>query len=150
MDQTTKTIETSSMSGLDFKIKEMAGRIRALREIEGLEPSQMAAKTGVSTEEYEDFYFKACLVDYDKMGRAMKPLEELMNRTDKVHIVGPGTDITFSIKGIGSFGMHGNRNIPDGEIYTAPVKDSINGYINWNSSICKYQYIDKYNNGNDN
>ena len=52
MDQTTKTIETSSMSGLDFKIKEMAGRIRALREIEGLEPSQMAAKTGISTEEY--------------------------------------------------------------------------------------------------
>ena len=52
MDQTTKTLETSSMSGLDFKIKEMAGRIRALREIEGLEPSQMAAKTGISTEEY--------------------------------------------------------------------------------------------------
>ena len=52
MDQTTKTLETSSMSGLDFKIKEMAGRIRALREIEGLEPSQMATKTGISTEEY--------------------------------------------------------------------------------------------------
>ncbi|MBR6781606.1 MAG: AMP-binding protein [Clostridia bacterium] len=52
MDQTTKTLETSSMSGLDFKIMEMAGRIRALREIEGLEPSQMAAKTGISTEEY--------------------------------------------------------------------------------------------------
>ena len=52
MDQTTKTLETSSMSGLDFKIKEMAGRIRALREIEGLEPSQMAAKTGISVEEY--------------------------------------------------------------------------------------------------
>ncbi|MBP3571418.1 MAG: AMP-binding protein [Clostridia bacterium] len=45
-------MEPSSMSGLDFKIKEMAGRIRALREIEGLEPQQMAAKTGVSVEEY--------------------------------------------------------------------------------------------------
>ena len=52
MDQITKTMEPSSMSGLDFKIKEMAGRIRALREIEGLEPQQMAAKTGVSVEEY--------------------------------------------------------------------------------------------------
>ncbi len=52
MDQTNRTMEASSMSGLDFKIKEMAGRIRALREIEGLEPSQMAAKTGISTEEY--------------------------------------------------------------------------------------------------
>ena len=52
MDQTTKTADVGAMSGLDFKIKEMAGRIRALREIEGLEPAQMAAKTGVSTEEY--------------------------------------------------------------------------------------------------
>ena len=52
MDQTTKTTDMSAMSGLDFKIKEMAGRIRALREIEGLEPAQMAAKTGISTEEY--------------------------------------------------------------------------------------------------
>ena len=50
MDQTTKNLD--AMSGLDFKIKEMAGRIRALREIEGLDPAQMAAKTGISTEEY--------------------------------------------------------------------------------------------------
>ena len=92
----------------------------------------MAQLAGVSTEEYEDFYFKACLVDYDKMARAMKPLEELMRRTDKVHIVAPGTDLTFSIKGIPAYGMHGNRNIPDGEILTSPVKDSVNGYITYN------------------
>lgn len=92
----------------------------------------MAQLAGMSTEEYEDFYFKACLVDYDKMGRAMQPLEELINRTDRVRIIGRGTDLTFSIKGIGSFGMHGNRNIPDGEIYTAPVRDSVNGTILYN------------------
>ncbi len=92
----------------------------------------MAQLAGMSTEEYEDFYFKACLVDYDKMGRAMEPLEALIDRTDKVHIVGPGTNLTFSVKGIGSFGMHGNRNIPDGEIYTAPVRDSVNGTILYN------------------
>lgn len=92
----------------------------------------MAQLAGVSTEEYEDFYFKACLVDYDKMGRAMEHLEALMDRTDKVHIVSPGTDLTFSIKDIPCFGMHGNRNIPDGEIYTSPVKDSVNGYISYN------------------
>ena len=92
----------------------------------------MAQLAGVSTEEYEDFYFKACLVDYDKMARAMQPLEELMRRTDKVHIVAPGTDLTFSIKGIPAYGMHGNRNIPDGEILTSPVKDSVNGYITYN------------------
>ena len=65
----------------------------------------MAQLAGVSTEEYEDFYFRACLVDYDKMGRAMQPLQDLMARTDKVRIVAPGTDISFSIKGIPSFGM---------------------------------------------
>ncbi len=92
----------------------------------------MAQLAGVSTEEYEDFYFRACLVDYDKMGRAMQPLQDLMARTDKVRIVAPGTDISFSIKGIPSFGMHGNRNIPDGEIYTSPVKDSVNGHITYN------------------
>lgn len=92
----------------------------------------MAQLAGMSTQEYEDFYFKACLVDYDKMGRAMERLEALMNRTDRVRILSPGTDIAFSIKGIGCFGMHGNRNIPDGEIYTAPVKDSVNGYITYN------------------
>ena len=92
----------------------------------------MAQLAGVSTEEYEDFYFRACLVDYDKMGRAMRPLQDLMARTDRVRIVSPGTDISFSIKGIPSFGMHGNRNIPDGEIYTSPVKNSVNGHITYN------------------
>ena len=92
----------------------------------------MAQLAGVSTEEYEDFYFNACLVDYEKMGRAMEHLEALMDKTDRVRIVSPGTDISFSIKGIPSYGMHGNRNIPDGEIYTAPVKDSVNGYITYN------------------
>ena len=85
----------------------------------------MAQLAGVSTEEYEDFYFRACLVDYDKMGRAMQPLQDLMARTDKVRIVAPGTDISFSIKGIPSFGMHGNRNIPDGEIYTSSLIGTI-------------------------
>ena len=61
------------------------------------------------------------------MGRAMEHLEALMDRTDKVHIISPGTDLTFSIKDIPCFGMHGNRNIPDGEVYTSPVKDSVNG-----------------------
>ena len=60
----------------------------------------MAQLAGVSTEEYEDFYFRACLVDYDKMGRAMRHLEKLMDRTDRVHIIAPGTDLTFSIQGI--------------------------------------------------
>lgn len=93
----------------------------------------MAQLAGMSTEEYEDFYFAACLVDYDKMGKAMESLSSLMEKTDKVHIVGPGTDISLSIKGIPNYCMHGNNNIPDGEVYTAPVKNSVNGYITYNT-----------------
>jgi len=92
----------------------------------------MAQLAGMSTEEYEDFYFRACLLDYGKMAKAMKNIVKRMEKTDKVHITGPETDISFSIKGIGVNPMSGNRNIPDGEIYTAPVRNSVNGVISYN------------------
>lgn len=92
----------------------------------------MAQLGGMNTEDYENFYFRACLLDYDKMARAMEKIVARMNKTDMVRITGPGTDIAFSIKGIPSFGMSGNRNIPDGEIYTSPVRDSVNGIIQYN------------------
>jgi aminopeptidase len=63
---------------------------------------------------------------------AMKPLEYLMRSTDQVHITGPGTDLRFSIKGIGAVGCWGARNIPDGECFTCPVRDSVNGTIAFN------------------
>lgn len=93
----------------------------------------MAQLNGQSLEEFEDFYFDVCNLDYSKMGEAMKPLVDLMNRTDKVHIVGPGTDLTFSIKGIPAVPCAGTCNIPDGEVYTAPVRDSINGTLRYNA-----------------
>jgi len=67
------------------------------------------------------------------MSKAMDNLKDLMNKTDKVHIVGPGTDLTFSIKGIPAEKYMGTFNIPDGEVATAPVKDSVNGYITYNT-----------------
>lgn len=91
--------------------------------------SQMA---DMSTEEFEDFYFNVCNLDYSKMDAAMTPLVELMNRTDKVRLVADGTDLTFSIKGIPAVKCSGHRNIPDGEVYSAPVKDSVNGTIKYN------------------
>src|SRR5690606_32848804 len=92
----------------------------------------MAQLAGMSTEAFEDFYFRVCNLDYAKMDRAMDPLKELMDRTDRVRIVGPGTDLSFSIKGIGAVKCSGRRNIPDGEVYTAPVRDSVNGTISFN------------------
>lgn len=92
----------------------------------------MSQLMGMSTEAFTDFYYKVCCLDYAKMGKAMTPLVELMNKTDKVRIIGKGTDLSFSIKGIGAVKCKGDRNIPDGEVYTAPVKDSVNGVIQYN------------------
>jgi aminopeptidase len=96
--------------------------------------SAMAQSANMSTEAFEDFYFDVCSLDYKKMHEAFLPLSELMNRTDKVRLVGPGTDLIFSIKGIPNVICSGARNIPDGEIFTAPVRDSVNGTITFNTA----------------
>ena len=93
----------------------------------------MAQLANTSLETFENFYFDVCTLDYKKMAAAMNPLIELLNKTDKVKITGPGTDITFSIKGISSVKCAGERNIPDGEVYTAPVRESMNGIISYNT-----------------
>jgi len=93
----------------------------------------MAQLANTSLEAFEDFYFDVCNLDYGKMSKAMDVLVEWMNHTDKVHIVGEGTDLTFSIKDIPAIKCDGKCNIPDGEVYTAPVKDSINGVITYNT-----------------
>lgn len=94
----------------------------------------MAQLANTSTEAFEDFYFKVCNLDYSKMGDAMEALVDYMNRTDKVRIVGPGqTDLTFSIKDIPAIKCAGELNIPDGEVYSAPVKDSVNGVLCYNT-----------------
>jgi aminopeptidase len=93
----------------------------------------MAQLAQMSTEAFEDFYFDVCNLDYSKISRAMDPLVELMDKTDKVRIAGKGTDLTFSIRGLPSIKCDGKLNIPDGEIYTAPVKDSVNGVLTYNT-----------------
>jgi aminopeptidase len=94
----------------------------------------MAQMAEMSTEAFEDFYFNVCTLDYAKMSRAMQPLKELMERTDRVRLKGPrDTDLTFSIKGIPAIPCDGKVNIPDGEVFTAPVRDSVNGVIHFNA-----------------
>lgn len=93
----------------------------------------MAQLCNTSSEAFEDFYFKVCNLDYSKMGKAMGNLVEYMNRTDKVRLTGPDTDLTFSIKDIPAIPCAGDMNIPDGEVYTAPVRESVNGTISYNT-----------------
>lgn len=94
--------------------------------------SAMAQLAGMSSEAFEDFYYRVCNLDYARMDRAMDPLVGFMRKTDRVRIVGPGTDLSFSIQNIPVVKCSGHRNIPDGEIYTAPVRDSVNGVIRYN------------------
>lgn len=89
-------------------------------------------QAGMSYNTYCDFFFKVCLLDYAKMNVAMDNLKHLMEKTDKVRIVSPDTDISFSIKGIPTIKCAGEMNIPDGEVYTAPIKNSVNGHIHFN------------------
>jgi len=93
----------------------------------------MAQAAGMSTEAFENLYFDVCTMNYPKMGRAMDPLEKRMARTDRVHLKGPGTDLTFSIKGIGAKKCEGTRNIPDGEVFSCPTLTSANGVIQVNT-----------------
>ena len=93
----------------------------------------MAQLAGMSTEAFEDFYFDVCTLNYRKLQPGMKALKRLMEKTNRVEIKAPGTDLTFSIKGIPAVICGGDRNIPDGEVFTAPVKDSVEGQVTFNA-----------------
>ena len=100
----------------------------------------MAQLAGMSTQAFEDFYFEVCTLDYRKLQPGMKALKALMEKTDRVEIKGPGTDLRFSIKAIPAVICGGDRNIPDGEVFTAPVKNSVEGHITFNAPTI-YQSI---------
>ena len=94
--------------------------------------NSMAQSAGMSLSGFEDFFFKVCNLNYGKMSVAMDNLVKLMESTDKVRITGPGTDLVFSIKGMKAVKCDGRINIPDGEVYTAPLRDSIQGTLSYN------------------
>ncbi len=93
----------------------------------------MAVMAHRNQRDFEKFFYDVCCLDYSKLSRAMDPLISLLNDSKRVHIEGPGTDLRFSIEGIPAVKCDGHRNIPDGEVYTAPVKDSVEGIITYNT-----------------
>lgn len=97
-----------------------------------------AQKAGMSTRMFEEFYFDVCGLDYARLGRRMDALVDYMNKTDCVRLVGKDTDISFSIKNYPAVKCYGRRNIPDGEVYAAPVPGTANGHITYNIP-CDYQ-----------
>ncbi|MFA6315890.1 MAG: aminopeptidase [Elusimicrobiota bacterium] len=126
--------QMAMMNTLFYKPVHFDERVRRTRWVVMRYPTDsMAQLAKTSQEKFEDFYFDVCCADYPKMSKAQDKLVALMNRTDKVRIKSPGTDLSFSIKGIPSVKCDGERNIPDGEVYTAPVKTSVNGTIRFNT-----------------
>lgn len=97
-----------------------------------------AQAADMSTAAFENFYFDVCTADYVQMAKDQEPLVARMKATDKVRIKGPGTDLTFSIKGMNVRPCHGQRNIPDGEVFTAPLRESVEGVIRYNAAS-RYQ-----------
>ncbi len=93
----------------------------------------LASRAKMSYDEYAEYLLDVCCIDYIKMGECLKPLKKLMESTDKVKILGKGTELTFSIKGMPAIICAGESNIPDGEVYTAPIIDSVNGVISYNA-----------------
>ena len=93
----------------------------------------MAQGAGMSTEAFENLYFDVCTMDYARMAKAMQPLVRRMKKADHVHLTAPGTDLRFSIKGLGAIPCEGLRNIPDGEVFSCPIKDSVQGHIQFNT-----------------
>lgn len=109
-------------------------RVRKTRWVVLRYPSfSMAQSANMSTEAFENFYFDVCTMDYARMAKAMIPLQKRMQAADRVRIVGPGTELNFSIKGIPAVCCDGKLNIPDGEVFTAPVRTSVNGHVQYNT-----------------
>ncbi len=128
-DVPTETIEASHLANEPLTNLYLTKKWVLLRY-----PTPAAAQAaGMSTEAFEDFCLNVCSLDYARMDKAMDPLVELMERTDRVRVTAPGTEISFSIKGIPVLRAAGTNNMPDGEVYTAPVRDSANGTIQFNT-----------------
>ena len=126
--------QIKKLQSLYYKPVHLEERVKRTRWVVLRYPNNaMAQLAETSREAFEEFYFNVCCLDYARMEKAMEPLQELMQATDKVHLKGPGTDLKFSIKGIDAVTCSGKRNIPDGELFTAPVKDSVNGQITFNT-----------------
>ncbi|NLW11406.1 MAG: aminopeptidase, partial [Clostridiaceae bacterium] len=91
-----------------------------------------AQKAGRSYEEWFDHVLSVSLIDYQKLYEAEKLLAARMEAADQVRISAPGTELAFSIKGLPAVCCYGRRNVPDGEVYTAPLRESADGYITYN------------------
>jgi aminopeptidase len=126
--------QTDKYNSLFYKPVHLEQRVKRTKWVVLRYPNNAMAQLAETSQElFEKFYYDVCCADYARMSKAQNDLFALMEATDKVEIKSPGTDLTFSIKEIPCVKCDGKRNIPDGEVYTAPVRDSVNGTITYNT-----------------
>ena len=108
-------------------------RVKHTRWVVTRYPTHGAAQEAkMSLEEYEDYLFSACCIDWAGESKKQEKLKRLMDRADRVRIISSDTDLSFSLRGMPGIKCDGRCNIPDGEVFTAPVRDSVEGYITYN------------------
>jgi aminopeptidase len=103
-----------------------------------------AQEARMSLEEYEDYVLSSCCIDWNIESKKQEKLKKLMDKADNIRIKASDTDLSFSIKGLTGIKCDGRFNIPDGEVFTAPVKNSVEGHITYN---CPSIYQGKEFNG---
>ena len=86
----------------------------------------------MSLADYEDFAFNAINLNWNKLKDRLQKIADAVNNAEKVHVVGPGTDLRFTVKSGTCVLGDGTNNMPGGEVFTAPDKYSVNGHITFN------------------
>ena len=103
-----------------------------------------AMNAKMPTQAFEEFYYNACLLDYKKLEEAMKPLHSMLDETKMIQLKGDGTDIEFSVEGQPWIPCFAKRNVPDGELFSSPILDSVNGRITYTASVYQgkpFEYV---------
>jgi aminopeptidase len=97
-----------------------------------------ASEAGMSLRDYEDFYYAACLATdgepvtaWERQSEEVKRLSGWIEGKEEVRVTAPGTDITLGVAGRTWIPCYGEHNMPDGEFFTGPVEDSVNGEISF-------------------
>ncbi|MBR9691724.1 aminopeptidase [Candidatus Woesearchaeota archaeon] len=93
--------------------------------------NSLAQDSEMSLEEFEDFVYDACLQDWEKESKKQEKLKRILDKGKRVRITADDTDLSFSIAGRQGIKCSGTRNMPDGEVFIAPVEDSTEGYIKY-------------------
>ena len=136
-DENTKQL-TSSSSEKIAKIKKLLNPISdyivntrdKIRRVSLAYPCvSHAQEAEMSLTEWENFVYSACLQDWKKVGKRIDKINKKFKNGSQVHLLGQGVDLKFKVHGRLAKADKGEENMPGGEIYMAPVRESLNGWI---------------------